>query len=260
MDHRIASARPLRRALTASFAAAGLLAAALVVATPALAQQSKPATKPAVQKPAPAKPVAPAPAAPAQQQQAAAAPPQLMYSPWLKVCGKGPETNNKQVCVLTKDGRLENGMPVAVVQLFEPEGEAKVLRITVPLGMQLQHGTRMMIDQSQPAQEPYKICFPVGCMADYPVTDDMIAKMKKGQQIVLQAINMQGTPISLPLPLNDFAKAYDGPPTDPKVVEEQQRKLQEELQKKAEEARKKLEAQQPPAAAAPPPPAAAQKK
>jgi hypothetical protein len=92
-------------------------------------------------------------------------------------------------------------------------------------------------------------------MSDYPVTDDMIAKMKKGQQIIVQAINMHGTAISLPLPLNDFAKAYDGPPTDPKVVEEQQRKLQEELQKRAEEARKKLEAQQPaaqvPAAQAP---------
>ena len=244
MVHRIA----LGRALTASFAA-GLLAAAMVAGTPALAQQ-KPA-KPAAQKPAPAKPpaAAPAPAAPAPQ---AGAPPQLMYSPWIKVCGKGPETNNKEVCVLTKDGRLENGMPVAVVQLFEPEGEPKVMRITVPLGMQLQHGTRMIIDQGQPAQEPYKICFPVGCMSDYPVTDEMIQKLKKGQQITLQAINMQGTPISLPLPLNDFAKAYDGPPTDPKVVEEQQRKLQEELQKKAEEARKKLEAQQP-AAAAPPP-------
>ena len=181
-----------------------------------------------------------------------------MYSPWLKVCGKGPETNNKQVCVLTKDGRLENGMPVAIVQLFEPEGEAKVLRVTVPLGMQLQHGTRMMIDQDQPVQEPYKICFPVGCMADYPVTGDMIAKMKKGQTITLQAINMQGTPISLPLPLADFAKAYDGPPTDPKVVEEQQRKLQEELQKRAEDARKKLEAQQPATAA--PAPAPAQQK
>jgi hypothetical protein len=115
----------------------------------------------------------------------------------------------------------------------------------------------MIIDQGPPAQQPYKICFPVGCMSDYPVTDDMIAKMKKGQTITLQAINMQGTPISLPLPLADFAKAYDGPPTDPKVVEEQQRKLQEELQKKAEEARKKLEAQQPAAAQAPAP---AQKK
>jgi invasion protein IalB len=259
MIYRIASARPLGRALTASFAAAGLLAAVLVVAAPALAQQPKAATKKSTaKKPAPAKPAAQQKAQqPAPQPQAAAGQqPQLMYSPWLKVCGKGPDTNNKQVCVLTKDGRLENGMPVAIVQLFEPEGEPKVMRITVPLGMQLQHGTRMIIDQGQPAQSPYKICFPVGCMSDYPVTDDMIAKMKKGQVITLQAINMQGTPISLPLPLNDFAKAYDGPPTDPKVVEEQQRKLQEELQKRAEEARKKLEAQQPAAQA----PATAQKK
>jgi hypothetical protein len=93
-------------------------------------------------------------------------------------------------------------------------------------------------------------------MSDYPVTDDIIAKMKKGQSITVQAINMQGTPISLPLPLTDFAKAYDGPATDPKAFEEQQRKLQEELQKKAEEARKKLEASQPtaqaPVAATPP--------
>lgn len=249
MVYRIA----LGRALTASFAA-GLLVAA-VAATPALAQQPpKPATKPAAQKPPakPAAPAAPAPAAPAPQAQQQPVP-QLMYSPWVKVCGKGPETNNKQVCVITKDGRLENGMPVAVAQLFEPEGEPKVMRITVPLGMQLAHGTRLIIDQEQPMQQAYKICFPVGCMADYPITDDMIAKMKKGQQIMLQAINMQGTPISLPLPLNDFAKAYDGPPTDPKVVEEQQHKLQEELQKKAEEARKKLEAQTPAAGAAPPP-------
>src|ERR1700690_4677457 len=137
MHYRIASARPLGRALTASFAA-GLLAAAMVVATPALAQQPP---KPATEKKAPAaKPPAaqqkpqqaqPAPAAP-QPQASAEAPPPLMYSPWLKVCGKGPETNNKQVCVITKDGRLENGMPVAIVQLFEPEGKAKVLRVTVP--------------------------------------------------------------------------------------------------------------------------------
>jgi len=40
----------------------------------------------------------------------------------------------------------------------------------------------------------------------------------------------------------DFAKAYDGPPTDPKAFEEQQKKLQEELQKRAEETRKKRRA------------------
>jgi invasion protein IalB len=243
MDHRIASARPLGRAMTGTMAAAGLMAAALFVAPPALAQTPKPADK----KQAPAKPAQPAQQQPQQapQQPAAAETPQLMYQPWTKVCGKGPETNNKQVCVLTEDGRLENGFPVITVQLFEPEGEQKVMRVIVPIAMQLQFGTRMGIDQNPPAQAPYKICFPAGCMSDYPVADDMIAKMKKGQMLTVQAINTQGTPISLPLPLSDFAKAYDGPPTDQKVVEEQQKKLQEALQKKAAEAQKKLEGQQP---------------
>jgi invasion protein IalB len=243
MDYRIASARPLGRALTAALAAFGLAAAAFALTPSAVAQPKKPAPK-AAPKPAPAAP--PAAQQPPQNGAAAAqGQPQLMYSPWMKVCGKGQDTNGKQVCVLTKDGRLENGMPVAIAQLFEPEGQPKMLRVTVPLGMQLQHGTRVIIDQEQPVNEPYKICFPVGCISDYPITDDMISKMKKGKQIVIQAINMQGSAISLPLPLDDFAKAYDGPATDPKVFEEQQRKLQAELQKKADEARKKLETQQP---------------
>ena len=259
MDYRTVSVRPWGRALTATMV---MTLAATLFANTASAQQPQPKAAPkAAPKAQPAQPAQPL--QPAQPQQQAADQPQLMYSPWMKVCGQGQDTGNKKVCVITKDGRLENGMPVAIVQLFEPEGEPKVLRVTVPLGMQLAHGTRLLIDQQQPTQQPYKICFPVGCMADYPVTDDMIAKMKKGQNIVVQAINMQGTPISLPLPLNDFAKAYDGPPTDPKAFEEQQRKLQEELQKKAEEARKKLEGQQSQAPGTPAPapaPAPAQKK
>jgi hypothetical protein len=111
--------------------------------------------------------------------------------------------------------------------------------------MQLQHGTRVILDQNQPMQSPYKICFPVGCMSDYPVSDEMLAQMKKGKVITVQAINMQGTPISLPMPLNDFAKALAGPPTDPKVFEAEQKKLQEGLQKKAAEELKRLENKQP---------------
>jgi uncharacterized caspase-like protein len=59
------------------------------------------------------------------------------------------------------------------------------------------------------------------------------------------------------LPLGDFAKAHDGPPTDPKVFEAQQKRLQEELQRRAEESRRKA-AERPVAAATPAtPPAAA---
>jgi hypothetical protein len=90
---------------------------------------------------------------------------------------------------------------------------------------------------------PYVICFTNGCMADYEASNELIQKMKAGQGLVVQGINGAGQPISLVLPLQDFAKAYDGPPTDPKVFEEQQKKLQDDLQKRAEEARKKLEQQ-----------------
>jgi invasion protein IalB len=246
--------------------AAALLATTLAFGMAPSAFAQTPPAKPAEKKPAtPAKPAAPAqkpaaqaPAAPAQNGaapgQRAQQQPNLMYSPWIKICNKGTEANAKQVCVTAKDGRLENGMPVTAVALIEPEGETrKLIRVTVPLGMQLQHGTRLVIDQETPTTAPYFMCFPNGCMADYEATAETVGKLKKGQTLTVQAINMQGQAISLPLPLTDFAKAYDGPPTDPKVFEEQQRKLQEELQKKAEEARKKLEAQQPaPGAAATP--------
>jgi invasion protein IalB len=232
-------------------------------AAPAPAAKPKPAKKPA-QPPAPPAAAEPQPAQPPAGQAAGQAPNgqqvQLVFSPWTKFCLKGapgqaPDPNAKEVCFTGKDARVESGQPVAAAVIIEPEGQdKKLLRVTLPLGMQLVHGTRIIIDQNQPMTAPYVICFTNGCMADYEVNADMIGKLKKGQGLVLQAINASGQPISVVMPLGDFAKAYDGPPTDPKVFEEQQKKLQEELQRRADEARKKLESQQgaPTSSAAPP--------
>jgi len=240
MDRWIASARPLGRALTATAAAVALAAAAFGAAPSALAQAKKPAAKPA-QKQAPA-------AKPAEQppQQAEQGKPQLMYSPWTKVCEKGTETNNKQVCVIAKDGRLENGQPVVIAQIIEPQGAERKLRVIVPIPVRVQNGTRILIDDQELAKAPFGVCAPqLGCTADYKADDATLTKLKKGKMIVVQAFNVFNKIVSLPLPLTDFAKAYDGAPIDPKALAAQQHQLQSELQKKAEEARKKLEAQQP---------------
>jgi len=256
-------------ALTFALAvAAGVPASAQDQPAAAPEAKPKPKPKPAAKKPKaePEAQQAPAPQpAPAQQgQNGQQQQVQLIYSPWTKFCLKGqpgqaPDPNAKQICFTGKDARIESGMPVAAAVIIEPEGqERKILRVTLPLGMQLAHGTRVIIDQSQPLTAPYVICFTNGCMADYEANTDMIGKMKKGQGLVIQAINATGQPISLGLPLADFAKAYDGPPTDPKVFEEQQKKLQEELQRRADEARKKLETQQnAPQSSVTPPPAPA---
>ena len=209
---------------------------------------------------------APAPAGqpPAEQAQQAPAAPggqappqdqvQLIYAPWTKFCLKGQDANAKQVCFTGKDGRIESGQPVIAAVVIEPEGEPKkILRVTLPLGMQLVHGTRVIVDNNPPLQSPYVICFANGCMSDYDVTPELLANMKKGQNLVVQAINSNGAPLTLPLPLQEsgssFAKAYDGPPTDPKQFEETQKKLQDELQKRAEAARQRLEQQGQPSGA-----------
>jgi invasion protein IalB len=281
-------ARTFGFAKTFAFAVCIMFTAAMAVESPAFAQQpdaAAPAPKPAKKpqpKPAPEAQQTPAPApaapAPAQQQPAQAQPApggdqgqqgqnaqqpvQLIFSPWTKFCLKGQpgqpaDPGAKEVCFTGKDARVESGQPVAAAVIIEPQGaDKKLLRVTLPLGMQLAHGTRVIVDQNQPMTAPYVICFTNGCMADYEASADMIGKMKKGQGLVIQAINTTGQPISLVMPLNDFAKAYEGPPTDPKVFEEQQKKLQEELQRRADEARKKLESQQggPTSSATPPPP------
>ena len=233
------------RTLAKTAAVAVALAVAVTSAASAQTPKKPPARKPA---PTPAQ-QQPAPAAPGQQE-----PVQLIYSPWTKFCLKNKDPQPKQVCFTGKDARIESGMPVVAAVLIEPQGDPKkILRVTLPLGMQLVHGTRVIIDQGQPMTAPYVICFTNGCMADYEASAQMVDQMKKGHGLVVQAINANGQPISLVLPLTDFGKAYDGPPTDPKVFEAQQQKLQEELQKRAEEARKKLESGQPGASAAPPP-------
>ena len=185
-------------------------------AVPKAAKKAKPKPAPEVQQtPAPAP--APTPA-PAQQQPAQPQPGQggdqgqqaqngqqqvLIFSPWTKFCLKGQpsqptDPNTKEACFTSKDARAELGQPVAAAVLIEPQGaDKKLLRVTLPLGMELAPGTRVIVDQNEPMTAPYVTCVTDGCMADYEANVDLIGKMKKGQGLVIQAISTTGKPINL---------------------------------------------------------------
>jgi invasion protein IalB len=243
-----APARPVRWSLVTTVAAALMMSAAPMVLAQAPAQA--PATKPKPT-PKPAQPKQPA-AQPAQPP--AAQMPNFVYSPWTKFCGPPPsngqpQPNQKLMCFTGKDARTEQGVPVIAAALVEMEGEPqKTFRITLPFGLSVSTGTRLIVDQNPPLQMPFMTCAPLspnmGCIAQYDATPELVTKLKKGQMLTIQAVNLQNQIVSFPLALADFQKANEGPATDPKVYEEQQKKMQEDLQKKADELRKKLEQQQ----------------
>ncbi len=240
MTYRSASApaRPVARTLAILAAIAALSVTGVVTAS--AQQQQKAAPKGQQKGGAPAQQQA-APAAGAQQEQAM---PPLIYSNWTKICGKGPEQGAKQICQTGKDGRLESGMPVVAAILMEMEGEGKkVLQIMLPPGVYLPKGTRVVIDRDEPSAiiGTFLTCANGGCIAHLEANPEIVQKLKKGQNLFVQAYNMAQNVMTLALPLNDFAKAYDGPPTDPKELEEKNKKLQDELQRRANEQRQKLE-------------------
>jgi invasion protein IalB len=152
--------------------------------------------------------------------------PQLVFSPWTKFCLKPQEASAGQACFTGKDGRNESRLAVVAAVLIEQDNNPKkVLRVTLPLGMALQSGTRVIVDSGVPMTASYVTCFNTGCMADYEANDELIDKLKKGQRLIIQAINGAGQPVTFIMPLVDFAAAHDGPPTDPAVFASQQEKL-----------------------------------
>lgn len=203
------------------------------------------------QAPAPARPAAPRPAAPAAPAPAApAAPaadsivqvkPEPSQTEWTKVCGKD-EAANKEICYTTRDFVSDQGQPVLAVAVYDVKNDpVKIVRFLMPLGLLLQPGIRFGVDTGQPTNGRYAICFPNGCFAEAQVNDAVIGTIKKGNTLNVSVQNQVGKSVTFAIPTSGFAKAFDGPPIDPKKLEEQQKALQSELEKRQEDLRKRLE-------------------
>jgi invasion protein IalB len=182
-----------------------------------------------VQPTAPQPPARQAPNLPPQQAGAPNELPPIVYSFWAKFCGKDA-ANAKEACLTVKEARLETGQFLAGAALIERAGEdKKIVRITVPLAMQLTLGTRLQLDQEPAVVGRYITCVPNGCIADHDVDAAFVARLKQGQQIVLQSVNISGQVAYIPIPLADFAKVNEG--ADPNAIEEERKWLQERLEK-----------------------------
>jgi invasion protein IalB len=216
--------------------------------------------------PTPAKPAAPgAPAVPGQAAPGQPAPPSKvdLVSPepqWAKFCAKEP-ASGRDACATMRDFSTSADQPPMIsINLFDVAGEErrKLRFLILPIGMLLKPGFRVIIDKNEPLDGKYDMCFQNACSAELDIGAKTVEMLKKGQNMaVVMRVpggDSSGRELTFNIPLKDLGPAFDGKPTDPKVLEQQRQALQQQLQKKAEEQRKALEQQQ--AAPAAPAPAA----
>jgi invasion protein IalB len=241
---------------------AGAGALALTLALPvAIAQQAPPAGQ--LQPKSTQAPKAPAAGAPAAV--AGAAPAGATDDAWVKLCMRNDQTANKEICLVNHEGLEPNtGMVLIAAAVRKVEGEDKqqlLIRVPTAYALVIPPGVQLKIDEGQPIQLQYAICFPTSCQVQLELTKELMDSMRQGKQMVVAAMNIQQKTMGFPVPLNGFAKAYDGAPVDSAKYEESRRQLMEMFRKrqadlaaKAAEAEKNKQAGQPGA----PPPAGGQ--
>ena len=159
---------------------------------------------------------------------------------WFKVCTKQEDND---VCIVQNLITANSGQLITAVGLITVQGKVnrKLMQVSVPSARLIPSGIQMQIDGSKGQKLDYAICMPDKCVAEVPLTDQMLASLKKGGEIVFTSVNFQRAPNPIKMSLEGFTAAFDGEPVEQSKLEERQRLLQEEMQKKAEEARKKLE-------------------
>ena len=169
-------------------------------------------------------------------------------SSWVKVCTTDEKTGNKQVCLIRHEGLdPKTGAILISVAVRTIEGEDKKhLLVNVPTAYSLvmPAGVQIKIDEGEPVQLQYAVCFPTSCQVQMELSKEIVDKMRKGKQMVVAALNAQQKTMAFPLPLSGFSKTFDGPPVDNVAYQEARaqmmrasREHQAELAKEAAEAR-----------------------
>ena len=167
---------------------------------------------------------------------------------WVKVCAADEKTGNKQVCLIRHEGlEPKTGALLISVAVRTIEGEDKKhLLVNVPTAYSLvvPAGVQIKIDEGEPIQLQYAVCFPTSCQVQMELSKEIFDKMRKGKQMVVAALNSQQKTMAFPFPLSGFSKTFDGPPVDNVAYQEARaqmmrasREHQAELAKEAAEAR-----------------------
>jgi invasion protein IalB len=173
------------------------------------AQQAAKSKSPA--KSAQTAPAAPAPAAAPADNANGAAPANTPPPPgWVARCGSASrdaplECAIEQNAVLPRTGQL-----VIAVNIRVPaDTHTPSALIQLPLGLNIPNGAKLQVDDGKTTDLQIQTCEARGCYAGTTIAPDLLAALKSGKQLKISFQNLNKETLTVPLPLADFATAYD---------------------------------------------------
>jgi invasion protein IalB len=136
---------------------------------------------------------------------------EIKYGDWRKFCFKPAGT--KMTCRTTISGTWETGQIAVRVDLIEREGDGTArLQLFLPVGLYLQAGVKLTIDQGGPYKLPYVWCLTNTCIAADLADPKAIREMETGRTLSLEVADTNILAVTTSLPLDQFAAVRQGAP------------------------------------------------
>lgn len=111
----------------------------------------------------------------------------------------------EQTAVLTKTGQL-----IVLFNVRVPgDSRAPAAIVQLPLGLNLPAGARLQVDDGKAFDLQIQTCEARGCYANTPISAELLAAMKSGKHLKVSFQNLAKETITIPMPLADFAVAYE---------------------------------------------------
>jgi invasion protein IalB len=132
---------------------------------------------------------------------------------WSLVC----EPDGAPPCAMTQLGKDEQGSPAiefVVRKIDDEEAEINGVKvdaiadIITPLGVLLEFGLRLKIDDGEERGAPFRICQQHGCLVREPLSGDVVNALKKGNKATVIVAAEGAGPVEIDISLRGFTKAY----------------------------------------------------
>jgi invasion protein IalB len=129
----------------------------------------------------------------------------ITYGDWRKYCFKAAGT--KSLCRTMIAGTFDTGQIAVRVDLIEREGgDGARVQLFLPVGMYLQAGVKLTIDQGRPFQVPYSWCLTNACIAADLADPKLISEIESGQSLTLEVVDSSVLSVTSSISLAQFCR------------------------------------------------------
>ena len=133
-----------------------------------------------------------------------------VHGDWQIRCDTPPGAQSEQCALIqsvTAEDRPNVGLTVIVLKTADQK--FRLMRVLAPLGVLLPNGLGLRIDSVDVGKVSFVRCLPNGCVAEVVVNDELMTRLRSGQNATFIIFQTPEEGIGIPVSLKGFGDGFD---------------------------------------------------